>query len=518
MHKSENVYIKRLLQQALKIYLILQIIIFFSLGLAGSKPFTMNSLISGDNLRNKEANKYNSNDFNIIIGTFLGNNMRNYYGEDAPSEMNVIWKLYLGKGKTTISRKLGEREWEGAGWTGQPLLVKEDDELYLVQGAYDHNLKKINANTGEIIWQYKFDDVVKGTGSIWHNLKSSDRKNSLVILQGSRLGLGNYIDVKHIPSYRAISYFTGKELWRLDVKWTDSYSRDADASALVINDTAYVGLENALFTVFNPDYKKAVIIDNMLQPEIFQEIKLYNGDDVIAHKNNVVTEASPCLLNDKIYIASGSGHVFGYDLKKKEIVWDFYIGSDIDGTPVVTSDNCLLITIEKQYINGKGGAFKLDPSKNPENAVVWFFPTDDNEYLGWEGGIIGSAGVNDYYNHGRYPYLAAFAALDGYLYIVNHMFTEDEKKVAGPNEINFYSTPELVFKKYIGPSICTPVIVENKIVAASYSGIGLFSYDEELNFNHVDSMPCPFESTPIVYNRKIFIASRNGYFYCLGNN
>ena len=67
------------------------------------------------------------------------------------------------KGKTTISRNLGERLWAGAGWTGQPLIYKEDDSLYLIQGAYDHHLKKINARNGELIWQYKFDDV-KGQG------------------------------------------------------------------------------------------------------------------------------------------------------------------------------------------------------------------------------------------------------------------------------------------------------------------------------------------------------------------
>ena len=79
----------------------------------------------------------------LINPTFLGNEQRNYYGDNAPDSLNIIWKHYLGKGKTTISRNLGERLWAGAGWTGQPLLYKEDDSLYLIQGAYDHHLKKI---------------------------------------------------------------------------------------------------------------------------------------------------------------------------------------------------------------------------------------------------------------------------------------------------------------------------------------------------------------------------------------
>lgn len=477
-----------------------------------SKILTKNLLFTRSKIENDSAM------YEVLIETFLGNEQRNYYGENAPVKMDIIWKLYLGKGKTVISRKIGEKEWEGAGWTGQPLLVRERTSLYLILGAYDHNLKKIDASTGKVLWQYQFDDVVKGTATIWNNRKSKNKNNSIVILQGSRLGTGNYLDSKHIPSYRAISYFTGEELWRLDVKLTESYSRDADGSALIINDTAFLGLENSLFTVFDPDYKKAEIKDSMLQPKIYQEIKLYEEEDVITHQNNVVTESSPCRLDDKIYVASGSGHVYGYDLNKKQIVWDFFIGSDIDGTAVVTHDSCLLVTIEKQYIKGKGGAFKLDPSKSPENAVVWYFPTDNAEYLDWEGGIIGSVGINDHYNDGEFPYIAAFIAIDGYLYVVNHMLLEKNKKVAGPDNANYYPTPELVFKKYIGPSISTPIIADNKLIAPSYDGINLFSYDEELNFVHIDSFPGSFESTPIVYDEKIYIASRDGYFYCLGNN
>jgi outer membrane protein assembly factor BamB len=97
------------------------------------------------------------------------------------------------------------------------------------------------------------------------------------------------------------------------------------------------------------------------------------------------------------------------------------------------------------------------------------------------------------------------------------MSLEKNKKVLGPNNTSYYPTPKLIFKEYIGPSISTPIIVDNKLIAASYNGINLFTYDEELNFKFIDSFPGPFESTPIVYNKKIYIASRNGYFYCLGN-
>ncbi len=451
-----------------------------------------------------------------IIQTFLGNWQRNFYGENAPDILDLVWKHYLGKGETVISRKVGSKIWAGAGWTGQPLLVKEKGKLYLIQGAYDHHLKKINAETGELIWQYKFDDVIKGTGTIWVNNNPDKPENSLVILQGSRLGVGNYLDSKHIPSYRAISYFTGKELWRMDQKWTHSYSRDVDGSALILNDTAYLGLENSFFTVFDPDHRNGRMLNGMFQPKIIQERKLYTMDDVYNHRNNIVTESSPSLLGNHIYVASGSGHIFGYNLNSRELDWDFYIGSDIDGSAIVTSDSCILVSVEKQYIKGKGGAFKLNPSKNPEDAVIWYFPVEDKDFVGWEGGIIGSIGVNDNYINSKQTHLAAFVGIDEYLYVVDHKSIDSVKTVLGPDSVTVYYTPKLVFKKKVGPSISTPIFVDNKLIVAGYWGIYLFKYDDQNQFELLDKREGSFESTPIVWNNKIYIASRDGYLYCFG--
>jgi outer membrane protein assembly factor BamB len=454
----------------------------------------------------------------IHIGTFLGNEQRNYYGNEAPEYLDVIWKYYLGKGETVISRKIGSKIWAGAGWTGQPLVVEEDSSLFLIQGSFDHNLKKISADSGKLVWQYQFDDVVKGTGTIWENQKEDDPALRYVILQGSRLGVGNYLDTPHIPSFRAISYITGKELWKLDVKWTDSYSRDADGSPLIINDTVYTALENSLFTVLNPDPDSAAMKDSMLQPCIIQERLLYKKEDVLAHNSNVVTEASPCRLGDHIYIASGSGHVWGYNLKTRELDWDFKTGSDLDGSVVVTSDSCLLVPVEKQYIHGNGGAFKLDPSKDPDNCVIWYYPVADSILSSWNGGIIGSIGISDSYPERYSKPLAAFTGIDGYLCVVSHEELEPGKMVLGPDSLKLYPCPQLVYKKYIGPSISTPVFVQDKLIAAGYYGIWLLMYTAEgNNFTVLDRFSTGFESTPVVWNRKIYVASRDGYLYCFGS-
>ncbi|RLD65430.1 MAG: hypothetical protein DRI95_08755 [Bacteroidetes bacterium] len=466
----------------------------------------------------------------IIIPTFLGNEKRNYYGNEAPSKLELIWKIKLGTGTTRVGSKL--KKWSGAGWTGQPLIIKQDSVLYLIQGAYDHRLKKINAETGKIVWQYKFDDVIKGTGTFMVNPNADTITNRYLILQGSRKGNNRSNSSKIVPSYRAVSFISGQDVWQYNSKKTDSYSRDVDASALVIEDTAYIGLENGLFTVFNPNPAKAKLLDGIKQPEVFFQDTMYEKKDKIRHRGNLVTESSPSRLNNRIYVSSGSGHVYGYNMLTKKLDWNFKTGADMDGSPVVTNDNSLLVSLEKEYIDGKGGVFKLDPSKPADSSVVWYFPVKDKFFVFWHGGIIGSVSINDYYKANLdsfchtekktfatnlIPNISSFVAIDEFLYVINTNKLAKGLKVWGPNKKKKYPKPKLLFKYKTGPSISTPIIVQNKIVVATYNGIYLFEHDKKMNFKLLAHYPTgSIESTPVVHNKRIYVASRDGFLYCFG--
>ena len=85
-----------------------------------------------------------------------------------------------------------------------------------------------------------------------------------------------------------------------------------------------------------------------------------------------------------------------------------------------------------------------------------------------------------------------------------------------PDSLTFYPTPELVFRKFIGPSVSTPLLFKNRLIAAGYNGLSLYSYDQTLMFALLDKINAPFEATPIVDDKKVFAASRDGYLYCLG--
>lgn len=458
-----------------------------------------------------------TNKIKIINGTFLGNEKRNFYGVNPPSELKEIWKFFLGNGQTRVGSK--SYTWAGAGWTGQPLIFTEDAVPFLIQGAYDHHLRKINILTGKEIWKYEFDDVIKSTGSIWINKNASGYDEKYMVMQGSRQGYNNSFSDLVISSFRAVSLITGKVLWKLNSKKTDCYSRDVDGSALILNDTAYIGLENGIFTTFNPNKKNAKEKDGILQPEIFQELMLYSNSDKLKHGSDLVSESSPVKLGNRIYVTSGSGHIYGYNLITKKIDWDFFTGSDINGSPNVTDDSCLIVSIEKQFIAGRGGALKLNPAKNPEESVVWFFPTEDKKYAEWLGGIIGSTSINDYYNkNDSFPHMAAFIGTDGYLCVVEHTTIKGEK-ITGFDNKTKYETPKLLFKQYIGASISTPIFAENKLIACTYTGINLFEFNYKGEFRLIDKIQTSsIEATPVVYNHRIFIASRDGFLYCYGDD
>ncbi len=459
-----------------------------------------------------------TDDIDILISTFLGNPQRNFYGDSLPDKLDTIWKFYLGEGLSPAYNY--DKIWKGAGWTGQPLLVNEQGTLYLIQGAFDYGVHKIEALTGKELWVYKFDDILKGTPSIWVNLNADKKEDRYVIIQGSRKGWDKNKESEHCWSLRAVSYITGKELWRYNSHPTDSYSRDVDGSSLTINDTTYLALENGLFTVFDADYKNGTEYQGFIVPKIYKQIQYYCQKDIEAHGDDLVAEASPTLLGNRIFTPSGTGWIYGYNIEKGKNDWEFYIGADLNGSMPVTSDSCLLVPIEKQYIEGKGGVMKIDPSKSPEDAVVWFMPTDTITWLHWEGGIVGSVTTNDLTKRPQDPYIAIFVDCKGDLYIVDYMNIDKDTLVDCPNVIKKYNSPKLFAKVHTHATISSPIIIKNRILVATDAGLFLFEFEyeqEKFSIKLLDKIPnLSFDATPISWNGRIYLADFNGYLWCFG--
>ncbi len=459
-------------------------------------------------------------DVEVLISTFLGNEKRNFYGNKAPNKLNLKWKIYLGEGISPAYGK--DKVWKGAGWTGQPLLVRENGKLYLIQGAFDYHLKKIEAETGKIVWQYKFEDILKGTGTIWVNKNAKNIENKYVIMQGSRLGFWNSHDDKYIPSFRGISYISGKELWRINVKKTDCYSRDVDGSAVVVDTLAYLALENGIFTVFSPNPKYKERRDGIVQAKILQEIQYYNQKDIDLHGNDLVSESSPTVLDGHVFTLSGTGRIYGYNLKTRKNDWEYYIGTDLNGSAPATNDNCLLIPVEKQYMPGNGGVMKIDPRKKGHESVVWFYPCKNKKWYHWEGGIIGSISCNDAYTTDNEDNIAVFLDVSGELTVLNHKKIVKNKTVLAPDSITYFNTPQVLAKTQINGTISTPIIVGDKIIAATDNGLYLFQLvklnKHKYSLKLLDKVPdLEVDATPIVWDNRLYVAVRDGYMYCFGD-
>ncbi|MEG4807292.1 PQQ-binding-like beta-propeller repeat protein [Microcoleus sp. F8-D3] len=468
----------------------------------------------------------------LLVPTFLGNDKRRFYGRGVPKSLKLIDKFELGSGRTFLGKR--SVVWSGAGWTGQPTITRDGGKTYLIIGAYDHNLRKIDIATNKEVWRYKFDDIIKGSSTIYIDEKAS-AENKIVVLQGSRSGGGGK---SVVPSFRAISFRTGKELWKLDIRRTPSYSRDNDSSALDIGGGVLFNAgENAIGYFLDSSTSNAKIKQGIKQPNILSEVQLYAAGDISKHGGNLVAESSPSRLKDRIFIAAGSGHIYGISIANKKIVWDFYTGSDLDGSAVISKSGKLFCAIEKQYIQGNGGVLKLNPNKEPNASVEWFLPTGNRRLSSWEGGIIGSVALNDEYNSGEFPALFATNAIDGNLYIGSQdMITG--KKIAVPWRNQSCDTPVIVFKKAIGSSISTPIFTDgNKLISAGYNGVYLFN----LNWERVKSGErnalrnakgefyrlkviesgrfkpgLSFEATPVVWDGIVRICARDGWMYTLG--
>lgn len=457
-------------------------------------------------------------DDSIVLAhpTYLGGPSRDATGiGTGPDSLELQWKLEIGTGPTTLpdGRSVA---WSGTGWTGQPTLTFDHGVPWLVIGGYDHGLRRINALDGTVLWRAGLDDVIKGTNTVYHDPRrpAGDR---VVVVTGSRRGSDLEIGDPAIAPLRAFSFATGAELWRLPISRTKNYSQDVDASPLWLDGRLIAAIEPGYVLALDPEDLAAGPGGHPMPSIVASSPALWAPEDVALRAQeggaNLVLEGSPAILDDRIYIASSSGHVYGLDRKTLTIEWDFPAGGDLDSTVVVTPDGKLLVGMERQYVE-HGGVYLLDPQKDPAEAVVWFFQTADRGIGEWAGGVVGSVAL-----HPSAP-LAAFCSVDGSVYLVRTDVIGGTN--TGPDGMTEYLRPEVVFTGYVGGSISTPAMVENRMVAVGFDAtVHLYSIGTEKSgyaVTEIDTFTADglFESTPLIWDSRVYVGCRDGFLYCLG--
>jgi len=447
-----------------------------------------------------------------LVGTYLGDNQRNYYGNQAPSKLRIKWKTPLGSGRTMFGT--GDvRMWKGAGWTGQPLVIQEGNELYLIQGTLSHHVKKIRARDGKVIWSTSVGDVIKGTPTFVDVGGPAATRYTLIV--GSRSGFGQHWRTGTAYSLHGISYTTGQKLWAHNSRATASNSRDCDASAVIVGSKAAIPLENGYFTVFSPDVRNAKKGVALSTPEISKQTQLFKNSDFELYRSELCCESSPTMVGSTAFVAAGVGRVYGCGMgffggtsTKLEI------GGDLNGTMPLTNDKHLLLGIEKQFIPGQGGVVKFSTS----GKVKWFHPLPDRKWYTWNGGLVGSPAVNHRYSSTVSKDLACFVGVDGNLTLVNHKKLEPGVMNWGPRRKKQYPAP-LVLDRVKLPqgSISTPLFVGDKIVVGYDNGMDLYQVTRAGKMVRLDRLSGPmFDATPVVWNGCVYAGSKDGYLYCLG--
>lgn len=449
------------------------------------------------------------------ISTYLGDQQRNYYGNYAPTALRVKWKTYLGSGKTNLGQ-MGFKTWKGAGWTGQPLVIDENGETFLIQGTLSHHLKKIRARDGKVIWSTSVGDVIKGTPT-FTDVGGSDPAKRYVLITGSRMGLYTDFFKGKAYSLHGISYLTGQILWRHNSQRTASNSRDVDASAIILSKgKACVPLENGKFTIFSPDPRKAKVIDGIPAPKIYKQYRLYKDADRRLYGRELCTESSPTWYRGKAWVAAGPGRVYSCGVGTfGRTGWSLDVGGDLNGSMPLTNDGHMLLAIEKQFMTGQGGVMKFKPG----GRVVWYSPVPNRRWYDWEGGLVGSVAVNHRYRSKVSRDLACFVGVDGHLTLINHKKLQPGVTVLGPRQKKRYPTPLVLDRvKLPNGSISTPLFLGDQIVVAYDNGLDLYRVTDAQKLLRMARLPgVMFDATPVVWNGRIYAASKNGYLYCLGN-
>jgi hypothetical protein len=419
--------------------------------------------------------------------TFRGNPTRTYYGEGpVPDHPEVLWRF---PESGDMCGESSGKTWCGTGWTGQPSVWENGDQTWVAFGAYDKAVHWLDADTGgRVLADFPVGDIIKGSVTV-------DPDGYPILYTGSR---DNY--------FRAIAMDRGEpvELWKMSAtavsptQWND----DWDGSALVLDDYLFEGGENSVFHVvkLNRGYDESGMVT--VDPELvffapgWDDQQLADlGDDEVSIENSVA------ISGNTVYFGNSGGLIQGWDITgladgiDPTRTFRYWVGEDTDASVVVDDEGMLYIGAEfeknKERAREVGQILKLDPSK-PDDPLVWSIKDQDSS----PAGVWGTAGLH------RDIVIVPTNAGD----------------VHGIDR----ATGEIRWTKDLpGPTWQSPVIVDDVLVMGDCSGV-LHGYDvsdttvDPPELWSVELGGC-IESTPAVWNGRIYVGTRGGAFFALGD-
>jgi outer membrane protein assembly factor BamB len=423
--------------------------------------------------------------------TFRGNPSRSYYGEGPVPRAPQVLHKFPEEPMCRSSVNLGETKvWCGMGWTGQPVIAEREDRRWAIFGGYDGHIHFMDALTGErILPDVATDDIIKGTPTI-------DPEGYPLVYSGSRDNLLRIIAFDR-PGQAEVLWTQNSEQFAPNL-WND----DWDSSPIILGDYMVEGSESSRFWVIklNRSYDAAGLVQ--VAPEVVfttpvwdQEVLAANGDE------HASVESSVAIYEDTAYFGTSAGLIWGYDLSPirtggdPTAVFRFYTAGDNDPSPVVDDEGMLYIAgeFDRDLPRARevGQLQKVDPS-NAANPIVWTF----TETTSIGSGIYGTPGiVGD----------TVIVASDG-------------GRLIGLDR----ATGAVKWERAMdGPLWASPVIVDDVLLLGDCNG-----FFHAFDVSNPDVAPPEIwsielgsciEATPAVWDGHIYIGTRGGYLYILGD-
>ena len=429
---------------------------------------------------------------------FRGNPTNTWYGTGPiPATPQIAWR-YPDTPMCSSSTDLGVTStWCGNGWTGQPVIwVWPDGTTEMIFGAYDRKLHFVDAETGrDLRAPLLTGDIIKGTPTI-------DPDGYPLVYFGSR---DNKLRILALDRGEAVELWNFTADLSVEGRWND----DWDANPRIVNDIMFEGSENSIYYIWklNRGYDADGLVT--VEPELLLKLPTWNQEllDLIAQSCNLVStcmatsvENTTAVFEGRIYFANSAGRVLGLDITDIEegdapIVFDYWIGDDVDASIVVDEEGMLYVSAEYeryfQTAQELGQLVKLDPYA--DDPYVWGMYSLTEPPA--KGGLWSTPALGDE--------MIYAITNKGFLVAVDR------------------ETGEEVWADDVGAGTwSSPLIVDDHLIVATNLGY-LRSYDigderEPVLEWELKVGEGHIEATPAAWNGMIYVGTRDGYMYAVG--
>jgi len=440
--------------------------------------------------------------------TFRGNPTATYYGKGpVPETPTQVWR-YPDAPMCSQSIDLGvTATWCGNGWTGQPIIWERDDGVTeMIFGAYDRKLHFVDAETGiKTRSAFATGDIIKGTPTL-------DPDGYPLVYFGSR---DNKVRVL------ALDRGEPAELWSFEVcirgdacqpetetrhnegQWND----DWDSSPRIVNDIMFEGSENGWYYIWklNRGFDSVGLVT--VDPELLFSMPTYD-DDLLARVGPgypaISVENTTAIFEGRAYFGNSAGRIIGLDITNVEngeapIVFDYWMGDDVDASIVVDAEGYIYVSAEyERYLQRAkdvGQLVKLDPYDRDGDGDPWVWAMYSLTNPPAKGGLWSTPALGD-----------------GVLYAVTNK---------GFLVVVDQETGEEITIRTLAPgSWSSPAVVDDALVVAAQDGaLRKFDISDPRNpiLDWTWVIGSHLESTPAIWKGMIYLGSRDGYMYAIGD-